>query len=32
MKDGEILDIDPPTMVGYTKVPVWRWGENLGFA
>jgi len=32
MKDGELLDIDPPSMVGYTKLPVWRWRDNHGYA
>ncbi len=32
MKDGEFLDLDPASMVGYTKLPVWRWRENYGFA
>lgn len=26
-KDGEILELDPPDIVGHVNIPLPRWGE-----
>lgn len=31
MRDGEILETDPSTMVGHANVPVPRWRERWPF-
>jgi len=32
MRDGELLSVEPPTVVGHSNLPVRRWRENYGFA
>ena len=32
MRDGVILEVSPPTIVGHVNVPFSRWAENLAFA
>ena len=28
MRDGNLLAVDPPTVVGHANLPAWRWREN----
>jgi hypothetical protein len=28
MRDGKVLAVDPPTVVGHVNLPAWRWREN----
>lgn len=32
MRDGELLSVEPPTLVGHVNLPVRRWRENYAFA
>jgi hypothetical protein len=32
MRDGELLSVEPPTVVGHVNLPVRRWRENYAFA
>ena len=32
MRDGDILEASPPSVVGHVNVPFSRWGKNLAFA
>jgi len=32
MRDGEILEAAPPTIVGHVNVPFSQWGENVSRA
>jgi len=29
MRDGEILEASPPSIVGHVNVPFGRWAENI---
>lgn len=31
MRDGEVLALDPPTVVGHVNLPAWRWRENWAY-
>lgn len=28
MRDGKVVAIDPPTIVGHVNLPAWRWRQN----
>ena len=28
MRDGQLLAVDPPAVVGHVNLPAWRWREN----
>ena len=32
MRDGDILEASPPSIVGHVNVPLSRWAENIAFA
>jgi len=32
MRDGKLLRVDPPEVVGYVAVPLYKWFENIPFA
>jgi len=32
MRDGELLRVDPPEVVGYVAVPLYKWFENIPLA
>jgi hypothetical protein len=32
MRDGEILEASPPTIVGHVNVPFSRWGDDIARA
>ncbi|MBA4394060.1 MAG: hypothetical protein C0407_10950 [Desulfobacca sp.] len=32
MRDGEIVQADPPELLAYVAVPFWRWFEDVPYA